>query len=90
MAGATREDGMLERLWWRAGFGPRPRDLRGSRSHAQLVHEFLHPRGAQLEGPQARVDGRTLDPVNVYGHDVLWWLDRMVRGPAHRERLPRR
>jgi uncharacterized protein (DUF1800 family) len=25
------------------------------------------------------VKGRKLDPVNEYGHDVLWWLDRMVR-----------
>ena len=80
MAGTIRESAMIERLWWRAGFGPRPRDLRGQRTHAELVHEFLHPRGAQLEGPEARVDGRTLDPLNVYGHDVLWWLDRMVRG----------
>ena len=71
---------MIERLWWRAGFGPRPRDLRGRRTHADLVHEFLHPRGATLEGPEPRVDGRPLNPANQYGHDVLWWLDRMVRG----------
>ena len=44
------------------------------------MHEFLHPRGATLEGPEPRVDGRPLNPVNQYGHDVLWWLDRMVRG----------
>jgi uncharacterized protein (DUF1800 family) len=71
---------MIERLWWRAWFGPRPRDLRGSRTHADLVDEFLHPKGAALEGPDARVNGRRLDPLNQYGHDVLWWLDRMVRG----------
>ncbi len=29
--------------------------------------------------PEARVHGRPLDPVNEPGHDVLWWLDRMVR-----------
>jgi len=80
MAGATREAAMIERLWWRAGFGPRPRDLRGKRTHADLVHEFLHPRGATLEGPEPRVDGRPLSPANQYGQDVLWWLDRMVRG----------
>ena len=62
MAGTTREAAMIERLWWRAGFGPRPRDLRGKRTHAELVHEFLHPRGATLEGPEPRVDGRPLDP----------------------------
>ena len=80
MAGTTREAAMIERLWWRAGFGPRPRDLRGKRTHAELVHEFLHPRGATLEGPEPRVEGRPLNPANEYGHDVLWWLDRMVRG----------
>ena len=80
MAGTMREAAMIERLWWRAGFGPRPRDLRGRRTHADLVHEFLHPRGATLEGPEPRVDGRPLNPANQYGQDVLWWLDRMVRG----------
>ena len=25
------------------------------------------------------VKGRPIDPLNEYGHDVLWWLDRMVR-----------
>jgi uncharacterized protein (DUF1800 family) len=80
MAGTTRDAAMIERLWWRAGFGPRPRDLRGSRTHADLVDEFLHPKGATQEGPEARVNGRRLDPLNQYGHDVLWWLDRMVRG----------
>jgi uncharacterized protein (DUF1800 family) len=80
MAGTTRDAAMIERLWWRAGFGPRPRDLRGSRTHADLVDEFLHPKGAALEGPEARINGRRLDPLNQYGHDVLWWLDRMVRG----------
>ena len=44
------------------------------------MHEFLHPRGATLEGPEPRVEGRPLNPINEYGHDVLWWLDRMVRG----------
>jgi uncharacterized protein (DUF1800 family) len=80
MAGTTRDAAMIERLWWRAGFGPRPRDLRTSRTHADVLQEFLHPRGAALEGPEARVDGKKIDPINQYGHDVLWWLDRMVRG----------
>ena len=62
MAGTTREGAMIERLWWRAGFGPRPRDLRGKRSHDELVHEFLHPRGPALEGPEPRVEGRPISP----------------------------
>jgi uncharacterized protein (DUF1800 family) len=24
------------------------------------------------------VDGKPIDPVNEWGHDVLWWLDKMV------------
>jgi uncharacterized protein (DUF1800 family) len=35
--------------------------------------------GAELEGPAPSADGQPLDPVNEWGHDVLWWLDRMVR-----------
>ena len=31
--------------------------------------------------PPASVDGSGLDPVNEWGHDVLWWLDRMARTP---------
>ena len=29
--------------------------------------------------PAPRVDGAPLDPENEWGHDALWWLDRMVR-----------
>ena len=43
------------------------------------VDELLRPRGAPFEGRPARVEGAPLDPVNAYGHDVLWWLDRAVR-----------
>ena len=25
--------------------------------------------------------GRPLDPINEYAHDVLWWLDKMIRAP---------
>jgi len=45
----------------------------------RAVDELLRPRGAALSGPAARVEGRPLDPLNAYGHDVLWWLDRAVR-----------
>ena len=57
-----------------------PWDLRGKRTHEDVVHEFLHPRGAPLQGPEPRASGRPLNPGNVYAHDVLWWLDQMVRG----------
>ena len=32
-----------------------------------------------VRGSAPTVNGKRLDPVNEYGHDVLWWLDRMVR-----------
>src|SRR5918998_4412973 len=73
-----------ERLLWRAGFGPR----RGqAESFAELgleraVHALTHPRSRRLEGPAPSVDGRGLAPRDVWGHDVLWWLDRMVRTRA--------
>ncbi|MEA2177541.1 MAG: hypothetical protein QOG77_838, partial [Solirubrobacteraceae bacterium] len=35
--------------------------------------------GAALLGPRPTVRGQPIDPLNEYGHDVLWWLDRMVR-----------
>ena len=35
--------------------------------------------GASLLGPRPMVNGKPIDPLNEYGHDVLWWLDRMVR-----------
>ena len=35
--------------------------------------------GRPCEGRRRGSTGAA-DPVNQYGHDVLWWLDRMVRG----------
>lgn len=73
----------VERLYWRAGFGALPGDVdRLARAGMDVaVHELLFPRGPQLrKAPEPTVDGHPIDPVNVYGHDVLWWLDRMVRG----------
>jgi uncharacterized protein (DUF1800 family) len=73
-----------ERLLWRAGFGPR----RGQAERfAKLgldgaVHALVHPRSRRLRGPAPTVDGRGLAPRDVWGHDVLWWLDRMVRTEA--------
>ena len=44
------------------------------------VLSLTRPPAARLEGP-APVDekGRPIAPADAWGHDHLWWLDRMVR-----------
>jgi len=71
------------RLLWRAGFGPRPGDA------ARLAALGLERAVASLTRPSgtARLIGaaphnsqhQPLDPINVFGDDHCWWLDRMVR-----------
>jgi uncharacterized protein (DUF1800 family) len=72
-----------ERLLWRAGFGPSP-------GHAQFLAGLgLHRAVAALTRPVGAAtltgaeptdgDGNPLAPEDAYGHDHLWWLDRMVR-----------
>jgi uncharacterized protein (DUF1800 family) len=72
-----------ERLLWRAGFGPSP-------GHAQVLAAMgLHGAVAALTRPAGAPtltgaeptdgDGNPLEPADAYGHDHLWWLDRMVR-----------
>jgi hypothetical protein len=71
------------RLLQRAGFGP------VSGQAAQLasmglvgaVQSLTRPSGpAVLTGPAPRDDdGNPLAPADAWGHDHLWWLDRMVR-----------
>jgi uncharacterized protein (DUF1800 family) len=74
-----------ERLLWRAGFGPRPGQaaslarlgLRGA------VLSLTRPQRRALAGPAPRLQsGAALAPYDVWGNDVLWWLDRMVRAQA--------
>ena len=73
----------VHRLFWRAGFGATPAEARrwarrGKRATLDWVLDGP-PGGARLRGPAPHVEGRRLDPVNEWGDDVLWWLDRMVR-----------
>lgn len=83
-AAATRIQQLrVERLFWRAGFGALPAEVPyyGRIGLAKAVQSLLVPRGPQLrKGPAPTVDGQAIDPVNEWGHDVLWWLDRAVRG----------
>jgi hypothetical protein len=73
----------VRRLFWRAGFGATPAEARRwAERGKQATLDFVvdgPPGGARLRGPAPRIDGRPLDPLNEWGHDVLWWLDRMVR-----------
>jgi len=73
----------VSRLFWRAGFGATPAEARRwAKRGRQATLDYVvdgPPGGAQLRGPEPRVDGRRLDPLNEWGDDVLWWLDRMVR-----------
>jgi len=71
-----------ERLLWRAGFGPR----RGEAAAlAKLgldgaVRSLTRPAGEKWIGPPPHDEkGRALAPADAWGHDHLWWLDRMVR-----------
>jgi uncharacterized protein (DUF1800 family) len=71
-----------ERLLWRAGFGPRKGE---AAALAKLgldgaVRSLTRPGPERLVGPAPRDEkGRALAPADAWGHDHLWWLDRMVR-----------
>jgi uncharacterized protein (DUF1800 family) len=71
------------RLLWRAGFGPRPGDVRrlAALGLDGAVASLTRPAGpAKLIGRPPHGDhGRPLDPIDVWGDDHCWWLDRMVR-----------
>lgn len=71
------------RLLWRAGFGPRPGDVdRLARmTRREAVYSLTRLAGAaRLLGPLPLLsDGTALAPFDQYGHDHLWWMDRMVR-----------
>jgi len=78
--GAWTED-HVRRLFWRAGFGATPREAKrwAQRGQEAAVQWLLEGDGRELRGPSPRIDGVPIDPVNEFGHDQLWWLDRMVR-----------
>jgi hypothetical protein len=72
----------LKRLLWRAGFGPRPGDVEAlaGKPLTDVVQSLTRPQGdATLTGPDPHDEDGPLSPGDVWGHDHLWWLDRMVR-----------
>ncbi len=82
-AAAILSQADANRLLWRAGFGPTPGQaaVLAGQPVQQVVYGLTRPSGpAVLTGP-APVDeaGEPLDPVDAWGQDHCWWLDRMVR-----------
>jgi Protein of unknown function (DUF1800) len=71
------------RLLQRAGFGPVPGQAEQltAMGLAAAVRSLTRPGGpAVLSGPPpGDDDGNPLAPGDAWGHDHLWWLDRMVR-----------
>ncbi len=72
------------RLLNRAGFGavPGQAEQMASMGLVGAVHSLTRPSGsAKLSGPPpVDDDGLPIAPADAWGHDHLWWLDRMVRG----------
>jgi hypothetical protein len=72
----------IKRLLWRAGFGPRRGDVDrlASKPLGQIVQSLTRPQGAaNLVGPAPKTSDGPISPGDAWGHDHLWWLDRMVR-----------
>jgi len=71
------------RLLERAGFGAVPGQAEAlvSLGLVGAVQSLTRPSGsAVLSGPPPTDDeGNPLAPADAWGHDHLWWLDRMVR-----------
>ena len=71
------------RLLNRAGFGPVPGQAEqlASLGLVGAVQSLTRPSGAaDLTGPApVDDDGNPIAPADAWGHDHLWWLDRMVR-----------
>src|SRR3954471_12333389 len=71
----------VRRLHWRAAFGARPDEAtRWAAAGQDAAVRALLDAKPVLAGPAPTVDGgQPIDPLNEWSHDVLWWLDRMVR-----------
>jgi uncharacterized protein (DUF1800 family) len=71
------------RLLNRAGFGPVPGQAEhlASLGLVGAVQSLTRPSGgAGLHGPApVDDDGNPIAPADAWGHDHIWWIDRMVR-----------
>jgi uncharacterized protein (DUF1800 family) len=71
---------MVDRLFWRAGFGPAEADRqRWAGQKLSDAVEWLLTAPADLAGPAPTRDGKPLDPTGDDTDLVLSWIDRMVR-----------
>ena len=72
-----------KRLLDRAGFGPRPgRPVArpdGLQRAVRVADPARRHRQARAGRRRWTSDGDPIAPADAYGHDHLWWLDRMVR-----------
>jgi uncharacterized protein (DUF1800 family) len=72
-----------QRLLWRAGFGPKPGEAAALSAMGlqAAVRSLTRPTGtATLVGAPVTLPNNTpFAPRDAWGHDHLWWLDRMVR-----------
>jgi hypothetical protein len=71
------------RLLTRAGFGPGPGEAAALAGLGLVgaVQSLTRPSGgAILSGPPPTEEhGNPIAPADIWGHDHLWWLDRMIR-----------
>jgi hypothetical protein len=81
--GKSASEAHMERLLWRAGFGPRPGQAAAlaQQSIESVVLGLTRPAGpANLLGPSPTDEkGQPLAPADAWGHDHLSWMDRMIR-----------
>jgi Protein of unknown function (DUF1800) len=71
------------RLLTRAGFGAGPGEAAALTGLGLVgaVQSLTRPSGAAILSGPAPVDdeGQPIAPADIWGHDHLWWLDRMIR-----------
>ena len=69
------------RLLWRAGFGPKRGEAEAlaEKGLSRAVGSLLNPPKAKLIGPPPHDEDGNFAPYDLWGHDVMWWLDKMVR-----------
>jgi uncharacterized protein (DUF1800 family) len=74
---------MVDRLFWRAGFGPSAADRATwiGKPLDDAVDSLLNTPQGPLAGPDPTNAGKPLDPTGNDTDLVLAWVDRMVRAP---------